>query len=254
MKTQGKIFLLPSPLTDEFNADLIIPAIKDIALNITHFVVENERTAKRFLKKLGVDINQESLQFKLLNVNTTESELGGLLAPCLAGNDIAIISECGCPAIADPGADLVALAQTKDVKIVPLPGPSSILLALMGSGLNGQCFAFHGYLPIDAREKKNAIKNLENRSIQNNETQLFIETPYRNLKLLEDFLSELKPTTRLCIAAGICSETELIKTKTVAEWKGKLPEIHKIPTVFCFLAESFIRKEKPTYIKDKNRK
>jgi 16S rRNA (cytidine1402-2'-O)-methyltransferase len=206
---------------------------KEIIASIRYFIVENVRTARRFLKQTDPGIDVDSLTFYTLNKHTSDTELSGFLKPVEDGSSIGIISEAGCPAIADPGADVVAIAQKKNIPVVPLVGPSSILLALMASGFNGQRFAFHGYLPIDAGERVKTLKFLEQRIYSENQTQLFIETPYRNGKLIEDILKTCKPTTRLCIAADITLNSEFIKTKSIAEWKKQVPELTKRPCIFA---------------------
>lgn len=167
-----------------------------------------------------------------LNKHTSPEAISGYLSPLAEGHSMGVISEAGCPAVADPGADVVAIAQRRGLKVVPLVGPSSIILSVMGSGFNGQSFAFHGYLPIEPAERMRRLKELEGRVYSENQTQLFIETPYRNHKMLEDILKTCRPQTKLCIAANITCEGEFIQTKTVKEWKGKLPELNKIPCIF----------------------
>ena len=174
----------------------------------------------------------DNLVFYELNKHTSAEAVAAYLAPLAEGESVGVISEAGCPAVADPGADVVAIAQRKGYKVVPLVGPSSILMSVMGSGFNGQSFAFHGYLPIDASQRTNAIKKLEGRIYSENQTQLFIETPYRNNKMIEDILHNCRPQTKLCIAANITCEGEYIKTKTVREWQGKTPDLSKIPCIF----------------------
>ena len=167
-----------------------------------------------------------------MNKHTSPEAISGYLAPLAEGHSMGVISEAGCPAVADPGADVVAIAQKRNFKVVPLVGPSSIILSVMGSGFNGQSFAFHGYLPIEPADRMRRLKELEARVYSENQPQLFIETPYRNHKMLEDILKTCRPQTKLCIAANITCEGEFIQTKTVKEWKGKLPELNKIPCIF----------------------
>ena len=226
------LYPIPVTLGETEIAKVLPPYNKEIIVSIRHFIVENVRTARRFLKQTDPEIDIDSLTFYTLNKHTSDTELSGFLKPIEDGHSIGIISEAGCPAIADPGADVVAIAQKKNIPVVPLVGPSSILLALMASGFNGQSFAFHGYLPIDAGERIKTLKTLEQRVYSEDQTQLFIETPYRNGKLVEDILKTCKPTTRLCIAADITLNSEFIKTKTVAEWKGQVPELSKRPCIF----------------------
>ena len=228
----ASLFLIPVTL-GETEISKVLPSYnKEVILSIKHFIVENVRTARRFLKQVDASISIDELTFYPLNKHTSETELSGFLSPIKDGYSIGIISEAGCPAIADPGADIVAIAQKKNIKVVPLVGPSSILLALMGSGFNGQSFAFHGYLPIDSDQRIKTLKSLEQRIYSENQTQLFIETPYRNGKMVEDILKNCKPSTKLCIAADITLETEFIQTKNIGEWKKQVPELSKRPCLF----------------------
>lgn len=229
---EAALYLLPTTLGDT-TIEKVLPAYnKEVILGIKHFIVEEVRTARRFLKKVDSSINIDELTFYPLNKHTSPEEISGYLKPLLAGSPMGVISEAGCPAVADPGADIVAIAQRKNLKVVPLIGPSSIILSVMGSGFNGQSFAFHGYLPIEPTARAKRIKELEQRIYSENQTQLFIETPYRNQKMMEDLLHNCRPQTKLCIAANITCEGEYIKTKSIKEWKGHLPEINKIPCIF----------------------
>lgn len=229
---QPALYLIPVTLGNT-DINLVLPSENSkIILNIKHFIVEDIRSARRFLKKVDNSIDIDSLQFYPLNKHTDAKDLSEYLKPLISGNSMGVISEAGCPAIADPGADIVNMAQQKGLKVVPLVGPSSILLALMASGFNGQSFAFHGYLPIEAGERVKRIKSLEQRIYSEKQTQLFIETPYRNNKLLEDILNNCRAQTKLCIAANITCEGEFIKTRTIKEWKGKTPDLSKIPCIF----------------------
>lgn len=226
------LYLIPVTLGDT-SIEKVLPSYnKEIILGIKHFIVEDVRSARRFLKKVERSINIDELSFYTLNKHTSAEEISGYLKPLLGGESMGVISEAGCPAVADPGADVVAIAQRKNLKVVPLVGPSSIILSVMGSGFNGQSFAFHGYLPIDPNERIKRIKVLEQRIYSENQTQLFIETPYRNNKMMEDIVKNCRPQTKLCIAANITCEDEYIKTKTVKEWQGKLPDLSKIPCIF----------------------
>ena len=226
------LYLIPVTLGDT-SIEKVLPSYnKEIILGIKHFIVEDVRSARRFLKKVERSINIDELSFYTLNKHTSAEEISGYLKPLLGGESMGVISEAGCPAVADPGADVVAIAQRKNLKVVPLVGPSSIILSVMGSGFNGQSFAFHGYLPIDPSERFKRIKVLEQRIYSENQTQLFIETPYRNNKMMEDIVKNCRPQTKLCIAANITCEDEYIKTKTVKEWQGKLPDLSKIPCIF----------------------
>ena len=226
------LYLIPVTLGDTAIEKVLPSYNKEIILGIKHFIVEDVRSARRFLKKLERSINIDELSFYTLNKHTSAEEISGYLKPLLGGESMGVISEAGCPAVADPGADVVAIAQRKNLKVVPLVGPSSIILSVMGSGFNGQSFAFHGYLPIEPTERIKRIKVLEQRIYTENQTQLFIETPYRNNKMMEDIVKNCRPQTKLCIAANITCEDEYIKTKTVKEWQGKLPDLSKIPCIF----------------------
>lgn len=226
------LYLLPVTL-GETPIERVLPSYnKEIILNIKYFIVEDVRSARRFLKKVDASVDINSLTFYELNKHTLPEAISDYLRPLADGHSMGVISEAGCPAVADPGADVVAIAQRKRLKVVPLVGPSSIILSVMGAGFNGQNFAFNGYLPIDPAERARRLKELENRVYQENQTQLFIETPYRNQKLVEEILHVCRPQTRLCIAANITCEGEYIQTRTVKEWKGHLPDLNKIPCIF----------------------
>ena len=229
---ESALYLLPVTLGDTAIEKVLPSHNKEVILGIKHFIVEDVRSARRFLKKVERSINIDELTFYPLNKHTSPEDISGYLKPLQAGESMGVISEAGCPAVADPGADVVAIAQRKNLKVVPLVGPSSIILSVMGSGFNGQSFAFHGYLPIDPNERIKRIKALEGRIYTENQTQLFIETPYRNNKMMEDIVKNCRPTTKLCIAANITCEDEYIKTKTIKEWQGKLPDLSKIPCIF----------------------
>lgn len=226
------LYLLPVTLGDtELNT--VLPAYNiEIIQGIKHFIVEDVRSARRFLKKVDREFDIDSLSFYPLNKHTSAEDISGYLEPLLAGQSMGVISEAGCPAVADPGADVVAIAQRKNLKVIPLVGPSSIILSVMGSGFNGQSFAFHGYLPIEPGERVKRIKQLEQRIYSENQTQLFIETPYRNHKMIDDLLQNCRPQTKLCIAANLTCEGEYIKTRAISEWKGKVPDLSKIPCIF----------------------
>lgn len=226
------LYLIPVTL-GESEIDCVIPSHNRVIVSaLRYFIVENVRSARRFLKKCDAKIDIDALTFFELNKHTDRNQLTSYLQPLKNGESIGVISEAGCPAIADPGADVVAIAQKMNFKVVPLVGPSSLLMGLMASGFNGQSFAFHGYLPIDAAERNKKLKQLEARIYAEDQTQLFIETPYRNQKLAEEIIQTCKPHTRLCIAMDISLETEYIVTKSVSEWKGKLPDMQKRPCVF----------------------
>ncbi|MCP3893383.1 MAG: SAM-dependent methyltransferase [Bacteroides sp.] len=226
------LYLIPVTLGDTAIESVLPSYNKEVILNIRHFIVEDIRSARRFLKKVEREIDIDTLQFYPLNKHTSPEDISGYLKPLLNGESMGVISEAGCPAVADPGADVVAIAQRKNLKVVPLVGPSSIILSVMGSGFNGQSFAFHGYLPIEPAERAKRLKVLEQRIYGESQTQLFIETPYRNNKMVDDILLNCRPQTKLCIAANITCEGEYIKTRTVKEWQGKVPDLAKIPCIF----------------------
>ncbi|WP_279165581.1 SAM-dependent methyltransferase [Phocaeicola coprophilus] len=227
------LYLLPVTLGDTA-IDKVLPAYNaGVIREIKHFIVEDVRSARRFLKKVDREIDIDTLSFYPLNKHTSPEDISGYLNPLAEGHSMGVISEAGCPAVADPGADVVAIAQRRNLKVVPLVGPSSIILSVMASGFNGQSFAFHGYLPIEPNERSKRLKELEGRIYSEHQTQLFIETPYRNHKMLDDILKACRPQTKLCIAANITCEGEYIKTRTVKEWKGTaLPDLSKIPCIF----------------------
>lgn len=233
MKAFGKLYLIPTTLGDEGDPMDVLPQTVKRAIDfIDDFIVENEKTARKFIKSVHSEKVQASLRLSSLNKHTEVSEHNKMIQPCLEGKNIGLMSEAGCPGVADPGAVIVKLAHEKGIQVIPLVGPSSILLAMMASGMNGQSFAFNGYLPIDKGEKKSALKNFEKLSQDKNQSQLFIETPYRNNKLLEDILQTLQPGTHLCIAADITLPTEYIKTFRVQDWKKTKIDLHNRPTIF----------------------
>ncbi len=227
------LYLIPVTLGDS-PIERVLPSDNlKVIWQIKHFIVEDIRSARRFLKKAAKEINIDELTFFTLNQHTSPDEIATFLNPMQQNFDVGIISEAGCPAIADPGADVVRIAQERNYKVVPLVGPSSILLALMASGFNGQSFAFHGYLPIQPQERIKALKKLENRIYSENQTQLFIETPYRNMKMFEDIVNHCDSRTKLCIAADLTLDTEYVKTNTISVWKKQSkPEIDKKPSIF----------------------
>lgn len=235
MKTdnpKGKLYLIPTTLGENDPVDVLPQTVKRAIDFIDHYIVENEKTARRFIKAVNAQKVQAELKISLLNKHTEVSEHNAMIKPCLEGINVGLMSEAGCPGVADPGAVIVKIAHEKGIQVVPLVGPSSILLAMMASGMNGQSFAFNGYLPIDKSDKKSALKNFEKMSSDKNQSQIFIETPYRNNKLLEDILSALQPNTHLCIAADITLPTEYIKTLRVADWKKTKVDLHNRPTIF----------------------
>ena len=228
----GKLYLIPTTLGNNEPLEVLPISVKKIVEKIDFFIVENEKSARRFIKKITPRKSQPSLRIFVLDKYTTEFESKAFLDPCFHGKNIGLLSEAGVPAIADPGANIVMLAHQKKIVVVPLVGPSSITLAMMSSGLNGQNFAFNGYLPIDKMERKKAIKELEKLSKEKNQSQIFIETPYRNEKLFTDLKKVLTPSTYLCIAADITLSNEYIRTLTAAEWKGGNVDLHKRPCIF----------------------
>ncbi len=227
------LYLIPVTL-GESPLSQVLPAYNaEIVKNIKHFVVEEVRTARRFLKQVDKSINIDDLHFYPMGKHADEARYAQYLTPLEKGESVGVISEAGCPAIADPGAILVGMAQRRGLRVVPLVGPSSILLALMASGFNGQSFAFHGYLPIDSAARTKKLKQLESAALQDDQTQLFIETPYRNGKMIDEVLRTLRPQTRFCIAAGITTEQEYIRTLSVKEWKAQgFPDLGKTPAIF----------------------
>jgi len=228
----GKLFLIPTQLGDNAPLEVLPLSVKKIIEQVDEYIVENEKTARRFIKKINSKKSQSSLKIHLLNKFTNTSELPSYLEACLKGKDIGLLSEAGCPGVADPGAEVVKIAHDKNIRVVPLVGPSSILLALMSSGMNGQNFAFNGYLPIEKSERKTTLKKLERLSFKENQAQICIETPYRNNKFLEDICAVLHPETRVCVACDLTLVTEYIKTKTVDEWKHENVDFHKRPAIF----------------------
>ncbi len=228
----ANLYLIPITL-GESELESVIPGThREIILSVSHFIVENVRTARRFLKKVDREINIDSLHFYELNKHTDKNQLHSYLEPMQHGEHVGIMSEAGCPGVADPGADVVRIAHEKNLRVVPLVGPSSILLAMMASGMNGQNFAFNGYLPIKKNEKAQQIKLLEKRIYTENQSQLFIEAPYRNLQLLDDLLQNCQPHTKLCIACDLTLESEFVKTLPISAWKKAKPDIQKRPAIF----------------------
>jgi len=232
----GKLYLIPTTLGDTEPLEVLPISIKRAIENIDHYIVENEKSARKFIKKISPRKSQPSLQLNLLNKYTETAAVPTFLDPCLQGNDVGVLSEAGAPGIADPGADVVKIAHEKNIQVVPLVGPSSIFMALMASGMNGQNFAFNGYLPIDSVERKSTIKRLERYSKDNYQSQIFIETPYRNDKLLAELIRILSPSSKLCIACDITLPTEYIATKSVRDWKNAPVELHKRPAIFIIQA------------------
>lgn len=232
----GTLYLIPTTIGSE-SWEMVIPsAVIAQTRALKHFIVEDIRTTRRYLSKIGVLTPIDQIEFLLLNEHTKQAEIEMLLKPLLEGKDVGLLSEAGLPAIADPGSQLVAIATRKGIKIVPLTGPSSILLTLMASGLNGQNFAFIGYLPVKSDERRKRLKQLELRSKQENQTQIFIEAPYRNLHVYQDILKECNSDTFLTLGVELTTSSEFICTKKIREWKNStLPDINKKNCVFCIL-------------------
>ena len=233
----GTLYLIPVTLGEDNITQVLPPDVVSIAQGLDNFVVESEKSARHFLSTIKTIKPVRELSLNLLNEHTEQKDVAALLAPLLAGKDLGLMSDAGCPGVADPGAKLIELAHQKGIRVVPFVGPSSILLSLMASGLNGQQFVFLGYLPVDKTQRNQKLKEIEKRSLTHNETQLFIETPYRNQHMLEAIVSICQPNTRLCVACDISLTTELITSKTIATWKkSPLPDLHKRPTIFLLQA------------------
>ena len=235
MTNKGKLYLIPSPLGDNQPSEVLPNMVFETIGRIRTYVVEEVRTARRFLSRAGLKGKIDTLEFHELNEHTSSEQIEGYLGLFERGEDIGLISEAGLPAVADPGAQLVALCHKRGIEVIPLVGPSSLMLALMASGLNGQSFAFCGYIPAKSDERKSRLKVLEKVSSQLNQTQIIIETPYRNDSLLSDILSVCNPSTRLCIAADITLPTAYIRTASICDWKKNVPTIGKRPCVFLLL-------------------
>lgn len=233
---KGKLFLIPTVIAENTQQAVIPTSVVEALKDINHFLAEDIRTARRYLSSLKIYESIEQLDFKVLNKGTKELELKEFFAPLLQGKNLGVLSESGCPGIADPGALAAKYAHQQGIQVVPLTGPSSILLALMASGLNGQKFAFNGYLPIDSKESQEAIKGHEKESKSKRQTQIFIETPYRNNSCLANLLKALHEETLLCMAIDITGNDESIITKPVKAWKKEIPELLKSPAIFLFLA------------------
>ena len=229
----GKIYMLPCPISEGNPYDVLPEANRAVMAGLDYFIVENVRTARRFLSAAKIGRPIEELEFAECNEHTTAVEIEPLLRPILEGRSAGIISEAGLPGVADPGADVVALAQKKGIEVIPLVGPSSILMALMASGQNGQSFAFNGYLPIKPAERAKALRHFERRALTEGQSQIFIEAPYRNEKLLGDMFATLSGTTRVTVAVDITSPTQILRPLSVEQWrKTPLPDMHKRPTIF----------------------
>lgn len=229
---EAALYLIPVPLSDSDLSQVLPPVNVALVSEIKHFIVENVRSARRFLKKCDSRIDIDGLTFYELNRHTDPRDVDGYIAPLAAGHAMGVISEAGCPAVADPGADVVALAQRKGLKVRPLVGPSSILMGLMGSGFNGQSFAFLGYLPIDPGERSRKLKEMECRIMREHQTQIFIETPYRNNQLLAELAKTLPRQLKLCVASDLTGNREKIITRGVKEWGKTSIDLNKVPTIF----------------------
>jgi 16S rRNA (cytidine1402-2'-O)-methyltransferase len=229
----GTVFLIPNTLGSEQTHHIIPVEVAEQAVKLRHFAVEEIKSARRFLRKIDREFPIDDSQFTIMNKRTTAPDLMGLIRILKSGEDVGILSEAGCPGIADPGSVLVALAHEQGIRVSPLVGPSSILLTLIGSGFNGQQFAFHGYLPKEHKERVRKLKDLEARVRRSGETQLFMDTPFRNMHVLEDLLNELSDDTLLCIATNLTMPDEHIHTRTVADWRENAYDISKVPAMFA---------------------
>ena len=237
MSVSGNLYLIPTNLSEPFSPDAILPReVLAMASRLNYFIVENAKTARAFLKAVGIERPMRELSIRELNARTSKDELDEMLAPLLAGNDVGLVSDAGAPGVADPGALIVDLAHRHRMNVMPMVGPSSILLGLMASGLNGQKFAFHGYLPQEKTARIVAIRELESESRQRAMTQMFIETPYRNQALLIDLVATLSPPTRLCVASDLTGPTQLIIQQPVSVWRKSSIETRKVPALFLLLA------------------
>lgn len=233
----GKLFLIPTTLGESNPLEVLPHSITKIIERVDYYIVENEKTARKSIKQVLPEKSQPQLKLSLLNKFTEKGVLSSFLDPCKEGIDVGLLSEAGCPGVADPGAEIVKIAHQMGIQVVPLVGPSSILLAMMGSGMNGQSFTFHGYLPIDKKDRKHELKSLERISSEKNQAQIFIETPYRNNNLLEDMKQILNPGTQLCIACDLTLTTEYIVTKSISDWGKTKIDLHKRPTIFVIQKE-----------------
>jgi 16S rRNA (cytidine1402-2'-O)-methyltransferase len=229
---KGTLYLVPTPLGEGSLATWLTPWLTSLLNKVVHFVAEDEKMCRRFLRSAGFTASFDEVQINLLNEHTPPGDVPSLIAPCISGHDLVLMSDAGCPGIADPGSDLVRTAHQRNVNVIPIPGPSSIFMALMSSGLNGQKFSFHGYLPRERKDRIHQIKVMEQQAISNSISQIFMDTPYRNMNVLEDLMINCKATTLLCIATDINCVTEYIRTRSINEWKTNLPQINKRPCIF----------------------
>lgn len=229
---KGKLYLIPTPLAENTLEKMMTPHMLEVIKMLDYFLVENVRTARRFISSLKLDIAIEALQFELLTKDTEPAEAERMCADLLTGRDMGVMSEAGCPGIADPGNLAVAFAHRHNLTVIPLAGPSSIFMALMASGFNGQSFVFHGYLPIEKDKRHQKIKELESGAYQQGQTQIFMETPYRNDQLLKDLIGCCKPYTKLCVARDISGAEQFISTKSIRDWGKTNNSLHKFPCIF----------------------
>lgn len=235
--TKGKLYLIPVPLAEGAERSSYTSLHQDVIANVSEYVVENEKTARKFLKAAGLTIPQSELIIHDYGKHAREKiNYNIVFANVLRGKDIGLMSDAGCPGVADPGAEVVAEAHRRNIQVIPLVGPSSILLALMASGFNGQKFTFHGYLPIDKGERTRKIKELEAQSKRERITQIFIETPFRNNQLFVELLKVCKPDTMLCVAANLTAPEQVVQSKSIANWKLQTIDLHKIPAIFLLFA------------------
>lgn len=233
---QGKLYLIPSLMGDVEPLEVLPLAVKKVIDMTSHYIVENEKSARAFIKRVHPGKAQDRLDIQVLNKFTEREDIPGFLEPCLQGQNLGIISEAGAPGIADPGAEVINLAYERQIRVVPLVGPSSILLAMMASGMNGQNFAFNGYLPIDKSDRKREIQRLEKLSQKTGQSQIFIETPYRNHKLLDTLLKVCHPDTRLCVARELTLPSEYIRSARISWWRNNIPDLEKKPAIFIIQA------------------
>ena len=229
---KGKLYLIPTPLSENSLDKMVTAEMNSVIKDLNFFLAENVRTARRFISSLKLDKVIEDLHFDILDKNTSVKEIHILCNPLLQGRDLGVLSEAGCPGIADPGNLAATFAHQHDIEVIPLVGPSSIFMALMASGFNGQSFVFHGYLPIDKQKRMQLIKAIEKDAINKSQTQIFMEAPYRNNRLFADLMQYCRPYTRLCVAKDISGALEMIKTRTILDWKKSRPDLHKVPTIF----------------------
>ena len=233
----GRLFLIPTVIAPDTTERVLSPQVVAELTRINYFLTENLRTARRFVSSLKLGRPIDQLSFQVLDKRTPDSEIETLAKPLHQGRDVGVLSEAGCPGVADPGARAVAYAHQNRIQVIPLVGPSSFLLALMASGFNGQSFAFHGYLPIDKEKRRKTLYQLEKSARQWHQTQIFMETPYRNNALLRDVLDHCQPTTLLCVAKNVTGTDELILTQSIRQWRQQVPDLHKVPTVFLLATQ-----------------